>query len=372
MKKFILFIIVAIFIAIGLTLYQYLFTNKNISLDNSNNLITGTKDIADETIIAENLEVPWAMDFLPNGRLIFTERAGRISLIESDGSVKQIGNINVESIGESGLHGIAVDPNFEDTSNIFVYYTYSTNGGNTANRVSRFSLNNDTLSNEEIIVDNIPGAPNHDGGRIKFGPDGNLYITTGDAQEPSSSQNRNSLAGKILRVDKDGKASEGNLFNTRVFSYGHRNSQGLTWDKDGNLWSTEHGRSGALSGLDELNKIIPGGNYGWPEIEGNETRSGMITPTVNSGGSITWAPGGAAYLNNSIFFTGLRGSALYEYKIDSGEIIEHFKDTYGRIRDVVSKDNLLYISTSNKDGRGNPNENDDKIIRINPDSLSRN
>lgn len=371
MKKFILFLAVGIIIALLLTLYQFLFSNKNISLSPSNNTVTGTKTIEDKKILAENLEVPWAIDFLPDNQLIFTERPGRVSILNNDGSIKQIGSINVESQGESGLHGIAVDPDFDIDNYIYLYYTYSTNGSNTLNRVSRFTLKDDNLINEQILIENIPGGSNHDGGRIKFGPDGNLYISTGDAQQPSLAQNRNSLAGKILRINKNGTAANGNPFNTRVYSYGHRNPQGLTWDNEGNLWSTEHGRSGALSGLDELNKITSGSNYGWPEIEGTESRSGMITPIANSGASQTWAPAGAAYINGSIFFGGLRGSALYEYSINSNQIKEHLKDSLGRIREVVvGPDNMLYITTSNRDGRGNPNNNDDKIIRINPESLN--
>src|SRR5690606_28159111 len=124
----------------------------------------------------------------------------------------------------------------------------------------------------------------------------------------------------------NGNAANDNPFNTRIYSYGHRNPQGITWDSDGNLWATEHGRSGVLSGLDELNKISKGGNYGWPDIEGDEIRSGMISPIINSGGNITWAPGGAAFLNRSIFFTGLRGSALYKYDIESKELNEYLKN----------------------------------------------
>ena len=205
------------------------------------------------------------------------------------------------------------------------------------------------MREDKIIVDRIPGAPNHDGGRIKFGPDNFLYITTGDAQEPSLAQDRNSLAGKILRVTRDGDPVPDNLFGTRIYSYGHRNPQGITWDNQGRLWETEHGSSAT----DELNLITPGKNYGWPEIRGDQTRAGMVSPVIQSG-SQTWAPGGVAFLNGSIFFAGLRGSALYEYKINEKRLVEHFKNEYGRLRDVVvGPDNMLYVTTSNRDGRGN-------------------
>lgn len=328
------------------------------------------------SIIAQDLEVPWGLAFLPDGKLLVTERPGRVLRIDGNGKKLEIASINVRAISESGLHGVAVDPNFNSNNYIYLYYTYSDDGDNTLNRVVRYRLENNSLWEDKIIVDRIPGAPNHDGGRIKFGPDGFLYITTGDAQEPSLSQDRNSLAGKILRVTRDGEPATGNPFSTRIYSYGHRNPQGITWDDSGRLWETEHGRS--PGGLDELNLIEPGKNYGWPTIQGDEVRSGMITPIVNSGSNNTWAPAGAAFFNGStklttggsIFFAGLRGSALYEYKIGEGKLAEYLKNQYGRLRDVVlGPDNMLYITTSNRDGRGNPREGDDKIIRIDPIKL---
>ncbi|OGK39728.1 hypothetical protein A3A74_04510 [Candidatus Roizmanbacteria bacterium RIFCSPLOWO2_01_FULL_35_13] len=232
------------------------------------------------------------------------------------------------------------------------------------------------LSEEKIIVDQIPGNSNHNGGRIKFGPDKNLYITTGDAQEPSLAQNKNSLAGKILRVTDNGQPVTDNPFGNRTYTYGHRNPQGIDWDDSGRLWATEHGRSGIQSGLDELNLIEPGKNYGWPEIQGDESRSDMETPVINSGTNITWAPSGAAFIGDSLFFGGLRGQTLYEafYKTNvqfkKADIKEHFKGDFGRIREVIKgPDGMLYITTSNRDGRGFPKENDDKIIRINPAKL---
>ncbi|OGH18580.1 MAG: hypothetical protein A2868_02335 [Candidatus Levybacteria bacterium RIFCSPHIGHO2_01_FULL_40_15b] len=317
------------------------------------------------SVFAENLEVPWALAFGPDGRMLVTERPGRVSIIDGNGQVSQIVNINVHTISESGLHGIAVDPNFETNRNIYLYYTYRSSGNNTLNRVARYKFENNNLREDKIIVDRIPGAPNHDGGRIKFGPDNFLYITTGDAQEPSLAQDRNSLAGKILRVTRDGDPVPDNLFGTRIYSYGHRNPQGITWDNQGRLWETEHGSSAT----DELNLITPGKNYGWPEIRGDQTRAGMVSPVIQSG-SQTWAPGGVAFLNGSIFFAGLRGSAFYEYKINEKRLVEHFKNEYGRLRDVVvGPDNMFYITTSNRDGRGNPRQGDDKILRVNPAKL---
>lgn len=316
-----------------------------------------------ETLIT-GLEIPWALAFLPDKNILVTERAGQVRLIKNGSLEKDpIAAIQVKQTGEGGLHGIAVDPNFPNPPFVYLYYTYSSGSNNSLNRVSRFSFKENILTDEQVIVDNIPGAINHDGGRVKFGPDGYLYITTGDAQNPSLSQNKDSLAGKILRVTTEGKFAPNNPFNTLIYSYGHRNPQGITWDNQGRLWETEHGQSAQ----DELNLIIAGKNYGWPDIRGDQTKQDMERPLLQSG-SDTWAPGGAAFFKGSIFYAGLRGTALYQYVIDTKELKTHFKGEFGRIREVVlGPDNMLYITTSNKDGRGNPKADDDKIIRINPE-----
>lgn len=323
------------------------------------------------SIVAQNLDTPWSIAFLPNKSFLVTERKGDIWLMDPNGnsSTLLIAKIeNAKEIGEGGLLGIVLHPNFETNNFVYLYYTYTQNGENTLNRVVRMVFKDKKLTDETVIVDKIPGASNHNGGRIKFGPDGFLYIATGDAQNPSQAQNKNSLAGKILRVTDEGKPPVGNLFNNLVYSYGHRNVQGLSWDNNKNLWATEHGRSGALSGLDELNLIKVGKNYGWPDIEGDEKRSGMETARRNSG-STTWAPSGAVFVGNSLFYGWLRGQSLYEAIIENEKVIEakeHFNGEFGRIRDVVlGPDGFLYITTSSQDGRGNPKPNDDKIIKVN-------
>lgn len=308
--------------------------------------------------------------------MLVTERLGRVRLINSNGQLDpKPGAVfnQVKEIGEGGLLGITLHPNFSSNNFVYFYYTYSGSGDNTFNRVVKMIYKDNKFENEQIIVDRIPGASNHNGGRIKFGPDGNLYITTGDAQNPSQAQDTNSSAGKILRVTDEGKVVLGNPFGNLVYSYGHRNPQGLAWDSKGRLWATEHGRSGVLSGFDELNLIESGKNYGWPTIQGNEKRQGMETPKLNSDGSTTWAPSGAAFAGNSVFFSGLRGQALYEAVIQNSQVVElkeHLVGQYGRLREVVvGPDRMLYITTSNKDGRGNPGSTDDKIIRVNPQKL---
>jgi glucose/arabinose dehydrogenase len=334
-------------------------------------------DIPAETIVAEGLDTPWAIAFLPTGDMLVTERKGTVRLVTKNGQlgedpVSTIGS--VKEIGEGGLLGIALHPDFEKNNYVYLYYTFSAEGDSTKNRVVRMKYDNGKLINEEIILDKIPGASNHNGGRIKFGPDNFLYITTGDAQEPSQAQDKNSLAGKILRVTPEGKPAPGNPFNNEVYSYGHRNPQGIGWGKSGTMYETEHGPSGGSlgTGNDEVNVIRPGDNYGWPVIQGDQTKEGMITPSNNSTPSVAWAPGGIAVIDNKLYFGGLRGQALYEQYPEDEYLIfkEHLKGKYGRIREVIlGPDNMLYITTSNRDGRGIPNKTDDRIIRINPTKL---
>jgi len=311
--------------------------------------------------------------FLPNGSILITERIGKVRLI--DNGILQEKPIaefsNIKAIGEGGLLGLALHPNFPANNYVYLYYTYKEDSGNTLNRVIRMTYLNKQLTDEHIIVDKIPGSSNHNGGRIKFGPDGYLYITTGDAENPSQAQDTNALGGKILRVTDEGKSVSDNPFGNLIYSYGHRNPQGLAWDNHGQLWSTEHGPSGGQFGSanDELNLIEKGKNYGWPVIKGNESKIGMETPKYTSGSAITWAPAGLEFFQNSLFFGGLKGESLYEAILTDNKLTikDHFKKEFGRIRDVVlGPDNQLYITTSNRDGRGIPALPDDRIIRINP------
>ncbi len=364
MWKIGILILILASIATIITFYKNLQKENNpsptLTLTNSPKPFSKTALETSKTeVVTRNLEIPWALAFLPDRSMLVTERAGRVRLISGEGILqdKPIATINVKQSGESGLHGLAIHPKYPEQPYVYLYYTYSSNNDNSLNRVSRFNFDGQTLTDEKVIVDKIPGAVFHDGGRIKFGPDGFLYITTGDAQNPSLSQDKNSLAGKILRVKDEGKVE--------MYSYGHRNPQGIAWDDKGNLWATEHGQSAQ----DEINKIQTGRNYGWPTIRGDEKKDGLESPVLHSG-SQTWAPAGAAFFNGSIYFGGLRGQALFEYNIETKSLKEHLKGQFGRIRDVVlGPDNMLYITTSNRDGRGSPSADDDRVIRINPDKL---
>lgn len=341
-------------------------------------------------VVAEGLEVPWDLVFLPDGHFLVTERAGRLlrfppwrpgeeSFRPEDAEIWEVPD--VRSGGEGGLMGIALHPDFgpgatsgpgvapESSENRWVYLMWTYEGASgPANRIDRFWLAEDGLSRRTTILEGIPGGSFHDGGRIRFGPDGYLYATTGDAGDPSRAQDPTSLAAKILRMTDLGAAAPENPFQTRTWSLGHRNPQGLAFGSDGTLWVTEHGRSGLQSGLDELNYVRAGENYGWPEIEGDETDGDLVPPVIHSGPDYTWAPAGLARLDDRLFFGGLRGEALYEARAEGdgvNRVLAHFAGELGRIRSVVAgPDGMLWVSTSNRDGRGRPREGDDRIIRI--------
>jgi len=317
-------------------------------------------------IIAQDLKIPWELAFLPDGSFLATEREGNLVRILPDREIKRIPVAGVVSEGEGGLLGLALHPQFKENGQIYLYLT-TKKDGRFLNRVESyfFDLEENRLSEKKEIIGNIPGAIYHNGGRIAFGPDGFLYVATGDAREEKLAQDINSLAGKILRIGANGAMPEDNPFGNLVFSYGHRNVQGIAWDEQGRLWATEHGRSGLLSGLDELNLIEKGKNYGWPEIEGDETGAGMERPVIHSGSSVTWAPSGLVFWQGDLFFTGLRGEALYRYEIKSGKLEKYFEKKFGRLRTAAfDQKGNLFLLTNNTDGRGKPREGDDKIIMI--------
>jgi glucose/arabinose dehydrogenase len=324
-------------------------------------------------VVATGLRIPWEIAFLPDGDLLVTERPGTLVRIGAEGKTYAVEG--VRHVGEGGLLGLALHPDFAENRYIYLYLT-SSSGGGVENRIERYVLDHDALSDRTVILEGIPGAMYHDGGRIAFGPDGMLYATTGDASDSANARSTDSLAGKILRMTDEGEVPADNPFGNHTWSYGHRNPQGIDWDDQGRLWQSEHGRSGARSGMDEINLIVRGGDYGWPTIEGSETVEGMMTPIADSGADETWAPGDIAWMGDGrLLFTGLRGESLYEGKLsDDGrslEIVAHFRGDFGRIRAVViGPDGAIYLSTSNTDGRGTPKADDDTILRISREALS--
>ena len=328
-----------------------------------------------DRVFLTDLEVPWEVFDLGDAILV-TERPGRLVLIEA-GDVRVIYD-NAEQLADSaegGLLGMTLHPQFNNNRYLYIYETYDSNADVTKNRVLRFTLSDDLQSIEQatIIVDDIPGAMYHDGGRIAFGPDHKLYVTTGDATQPELAQDLGSLAGKILRLNDDGSVPADNPFsNSLVFSYGHRNPQGMAWDHRGVMYSSEHGPSGLESGQDEINRIIAGGNYGWPYWSGTE-RPGPDEdspipnpqwPVAASGSEDTWAPASLTVWRGNLWFAGLRGQALYQFEVESGRITRHLVEDFGRLRTTsIAADGSLLITTSNRDGRGSPNDQDDRVIK---------
>ncbi len=323
-----------------------------------------------------NLVVPWGMAFAPDGRLFITERPGRVR-IASGGQLLASPALtldDVSAVSESGLLGITLHPDFG--SNHFVYIVYTARAdGRTVNRLARYREVNNTLAERAVLFDNIPAAPVHNGSRVKFGPDGFLYLTMGDAAAASLAQDLGSYAGKIFRIREDGTSAPGNPFSSPIFSYGHRNPQGIDFHPlTSELWETEHGPTG----FDEVNRIRAGANYGWPEITGAESRAGMERPVLFYTPSI--APSGMAFyrgtripaFTNNLFFGTLAGTHLHRVRLNAAgtEVVGEerlLERVYGRIRDVVSgPDGFLYFSTSNRDGRGTPAADDDRIFRIRP------
>jgi glucose/arabinose dehydrogenase len=324
--------------------------------------------------VATGLAVPWALAFAPDGRLFFTERGGQVRVIEESGLAPEpVAVLPVASVGESGLMGLALDPSFDQNGFLYVMYTHAGLGG-LRNRVSRLRVTGNRAGGEQVILGDIPGAAIHDGGRLRFGPDGKLYVTTGDASDPEQAQSRESLAGKILRLNGDGSIPYDNPFpGSLVYSLGHRNPQGLDWRPgSGQLFATEHGPTGN----DEVNRIEAGANYGWPSIQGREQASGMTSPLATFSPAV--APSGASFYNSdlisewkgSFFFATLRGRHLHRMVFTgdgSGVALSErlFEGRFGRLRDVVAgPDGVLYVATNNRDGRGDPGVEDDRILRI--------
>ena len=330
--------------------------------------------------------MPWGFAWLPDGNLLFTERPGRVRIIENGKLRAEPVFVvpDVEPSGESGLMDISVHPAFANNSFVYLAYAYNADGKRV--KVVRYKFTGGKLVQDLAVIDNIPGAPNHAGARARFGHDGMLYVTTGDSTDWNLAQDNNSLAGKTLRLNDDGSVPSDNPFvgkpgyRPEIWSTGHRNPQGLAWQPgSGLMFQTEHGPSGFEGrggGADEVNIVEAGKNYGWPVIWGTKTEAGMEPPLLEY--SPACAPASGAFYNGGKlpafkgnFFLGcLRGARIVRVVLDGRKVVRQedlFNGTYGRIREIgEGPDGYLYFSTSNRDGRGTPAPDDDRIMRIVP------
>jgi glucose/arabinose dehydrogenase len=329
-------------------------------------------------VVAINLDVPWALAFAPDGRLFFTERSGQVRVIAGGQLQPQpVAQVPAVEAGEAGLMGLALDPEFQENGYLYIMYSYRDESGNIKNRVSRLTESGGRAGSEFILLDNMPGATIHDGGRIKFGPDGKLFVTLGDAANTASPQTLNTPAGKIMRINSDGSVPNDNPFpGSPVYTLGHRNPQGLAWHPTtGQLFSTEHGPVGN----DEVNIIRAGSNYGWPTIVGTAGGQQFADPILLFSPSV--APSGATFYSGSqlspwrgnLFFATLRGVHLHRVVFGGSnldQVVEQhrmFEGQYGRLREVIEgPDGFLYFTTNNRDGRGSPRADDDRILRVVP------
>lgn len=355
----------------------------------------GTENTAFETqngaafrveTVATGLEVPWGFAWLPSGDMLFTERPGRVRIIEK-GKLRAdpVFTVpDVEPSSESGLMDISVHPDF--AKNPFVYLAYAYNADGKRVKIMRYTYAGGRLTEPKVVIENIPAAPNHAGTRARFGPDGKLYVTTGDSTNWNLAQDNNSLAGKTLRLNDDGSVPKDNPFVGRegyrpeIWSTGHRNAQGLAWQPgSGLMFQTEHGPSGFEGrggGADEVNIVEAGKNYGWPTIYGTRTQAGLEPPLLEY--SPACAPASGAFYNGSklpefkgnFFFGCLRGTRMVRVVLDGRKVVRQenlLEKNLGRIREIAEgPDGFIYFSTSNRDGRGSPAADDDRIMRMVP------
>ena len=340
--------------------------------------------------VATNLEVVWSIVFAPDGRMFFTERPGRIRVMEN-GKLRDKPFFTVPDIelsGESGLMGMTLHPNFAVNHFVYIAYAYQDTDKNQTVRVARYRETGETFVEPKTIIENIPASRYHSGTRLKFGADGKLYVTTGDATKQTRAQDLASINGKTLRLNDDGTIPDDNPFvgqkgaRPEIWSYGHRNAQGMDFQPETNLmFQTEHGPSiidgvslFKRTGGDEVNVVERGKNYGWAKISHDTRKNGMETPIVQYSPAVAPASGmfyrGEMFpeLKGNFLFGALKGESIVRLVLDKTKVIAQEKlypKTYGRIREISeSPDGSIYFSTSNRDGRGDASKEDDRILRI--------
>jgi glucose/arabinose dehydrogenase len=302
--------------------------------------------------------VPWGIAFLPGGDALVAERTtGKVLRIgRNGGRPRTVMTVpGVSAVGEGGLLGLALSPQFLRDSLVYAYLTTASD-----NRIVRFKLRGKVRN----VVTGLEKAGIHNGGRIAFGPDGKLYAGVGDAGNTGNAQDRGSLNGKILRMNPNGSVPSGNPFGSLVWTWGHRNVQGLAWDRRGRLWASEFGQNAR----DEVNLIRRGRNYGWPEVEGTGPTGGRFTNPL-----VTWptseaSPSGAAIIGSNLYVAALRGECVWKIPLRGASLgtpKRMLAGRYGRIRTVAAApDGTLWVATSNRDGRGSPRSGDDRIVAI--------
>jgi glucose/arabinose dehydrogenase len=313
------------------------------------------------TALATGLTTPWSIVPLPTGSTLLSERdTGRVLELTPEGALRVVGTVaGVVPFGEGGLLGLAA----RDVGTPYLYVFHSAAQDN---RIVRYELTGAPgsygLGESEVLITGIPKARNHNGGRLAFGPDGMLYATTGDAQQVNLAQDRGSLAGKILRLTPEGDVPADNPFpSSYVFSLGHRNPQGIVFDRHGQLWASELGQNT----WDELNRIVAGANYGWPVVEGIGGRAGYTDPAQQWPTSEA-SPSGLGIVGDTLFMVALRGQRLWAIEIDDpGRSTAYFVRELGRLRDAVAApDGGLYVITTNTDVNGRPGPDDDRLLAV--------
>lgn len=314
--------------------------------------------------LAGGLAVPWGMAFLPSGNALVGERdSGDVHVVRRGGGRRRVGHLSVFSqlsrSGEGGLLGLALHPDFARNRLVYAYHSTSHD-----NRIVRFRYADGVLGTRQLVLAGIPMNVHHNGGGLAFGPDGLLYASTGDGEVSSRAQDKRSLGGKVLRLTPDGDVPAGNPFGGYTWSYGHRNVEGIAFDARGTLWASEFGEKEA----DELNMIVRGANYGWPSVEGSDGPGGYRDPLAQWSPTSTCSPSGVAIANSRAWLGALQGECLFSVTLrgpDSGRKRRHFAGRFGRLRQVKrAPDGSLWVTTSNRDGRGNPGARDDRVIRI--------
>jgi glucose/arabinose dehydrogenase len=313
-------------------------------------------------VLAKDLVVPWGIAFLPSGDALVGERvSGDVHRVPHTGGRRRVGTVGIrDNAGEGGLLGLALHPGFRENRWVYAFVSAASD-----NRIVRMRYADGRLGPRHLVLGGIPTAPNHNGGRLAFGPDGLLYASTGDANDGANAQDTGSKAGKILRLTPDGDVPAGNPFRNYTWSFGHRNVEGIAFDGAGRLWATEFGQNTR----DELNRIVKGANYGWPDVEGGDGAGGRYhDPFVTWQPTDVCSPSGVAVARGRAWVGALRGQCLYSVRLDDPNkrrVRRWFTGDFGRVRTVQrAPDGSLWITTSNRDGRGTPAAHDDRVVRI--------